>query len=31
MDARELDFFDVSFDHVACMHVISVVPEPPSG
>lgn len=28
MDARELDFPDESFDHVACMHVISVVPEP---
>ena len=28
MDARALDFPDASFDHVACMHVISVVPEP---
>lgn len=28
MDARELGFADESFDHVACMHVISVVPEP---
>ncbi|TNC70380.1 class I SAM-dependent methyltransferase [Rubellimicrobium roseum] len=28
MDARQLDFADDSFDHVACMHVISVVPEP---
>jgi phosphatidylethanolamine/phosphatidyl-N-methylethanolamine N-methyltransferase len=28
MDARELDLPDASFDHVACMHVISVVPEP---
>jgi phosphatidylethanolamine/phosphatidyl-N-methylethanolamine N-methyltransferase len=28
MDARELDFPDDSFDHVAAMHVISVVPEP---
>lgn len=28
MDARELDFPAESFDHVACMHVISVVPEP---
>lgn len=28
MDARELGFPDESFDHVACMHVISVVPEP---
>ncbi|HWL58019.1 MAG TPA: class I SAM-dependent methyltransferase [Paracoccus sp. (in: a-proteobacteria)] len=28
MDARELDFADESFDHVAAMHVISVVPEP---
>jgi phosphatidylethanolamine/phosphatidyl-N-methylethanolamine N-methyltransferase len=28
MDARALDFPSESFDHVACMHVISVVPEP---
>jgi phosphatidylethanolamine/phosphatidyl-N-methylethanolamine N-methyltransferase len=28
MDARKLDFSDDSFDHVAAMHVISVVPEP---
>lgn len=28
MDARELAFPAESFDHVACMHVISVVPEP---
>lgn len=28
MDARSLEFGDASFDHVACMHVISVVPEP---
>jgi len=28
MDARKLDFADESFDHVAAMHVISVVPEP---
>lgn len=28
MDARSLDFPDNSFDHVAAMHVISVVPEP---
>jgi len=28
MDARELDFPDASFDMVAAMHVLSVVPEP---
>lgn len=28
MDARELAFPDNSFDHVAAMHVISVVPDP---
>ncbi len=28
MDARALEFADASFDHVAAMHVISVVPEP---
>lgn len=28
MDARRLDFLDASFDHVAAMHVVSVVPEP---
>ncbi|MFX0546704.1 methyltransferase domain-containing protein [Roseovarius sp. S1116L3] len=28
MDARELDFPDDSFDTVAAMHVLSVVPEP---
>ncbi|MDX8352173.1 class I SAM-dependent methyltransferase [Cognatiyoonia sp. IB215182] len=28
MDARELDFADDSFDTIALMHVISVVPEP---
>lgn len=28
MDARALDFPDESFDHVAAMHVVSVVPEP---
>lgn len=28
MDARRLDFADASFDTVAAMHVLSVVPEP---
>jgi phosphatidylethanolamine/phosphatidyl-N-methylethanolamine N-methyltransferase len=28
MDARELDFDDESFDHIAAMHIMSVVPEP---
>lgn len=28
MDARQLDFADASFDTVAAMHVLSVVPEP---
>lgn len=28
MDARSLDFPDEHFDHVASMHVLSVVPEP---
>lgn len=28
MDARQLDFADASFDTVASMHVLSVVPEP---
>ncbi|MBS0125364.1 class I SAM-dependent methyltransferase [Thetidibacter halocola] len=28
MDARQLDFADASFDQVAAMHVLSVVPEP---
>lgn len=28
MDARELDFADNSFDAIAAMHIISVVPEP---
>lgn len=28
MDARELAFADGSFDHVAAMHLMSVVPEP---
>ena len=28
MDARRLEFADDTFDHVAAMHVISVVPEP---
>ncbi|TMV13233.1 class I SAM-dependent methyltransferase [Arenibacterium halophilum] len=28
MDARELDFPDETFDFVAAMHVLSVVPEP---
>ncbi|MET4103021.1 phosphatidylethanolamine/phosphatidyl-N-methylethanolamine N-methyltransferase [Roseovarius sp. MBR-78] len=28
MDARQLDFPDASFDTVAAMHVLSVVPEP---
>lgn len=28
MDARTLAFADASFDHVAAMHIMSVVPEP---
>jgi phosphatidylethanolamine/phosphatidyl-N-methylethanolamine N-methyltransferase len=28
MDAREMAFPDESFDHVAAMHIMSVVPEP---
>jgi phosphatidylethanolamine/phosphatidyl-N-methylethanolamine N-methyltransferase len=28
MDARTLDFADESFDHIAAMHIMSVVPEP---
>lgn len=28
MDARKLTFADESFDHVAAMHIMSVVPEP---
>jgi phosphatidylethanolamine/phosphatidyl-N-methylethanolamine N-methyltransferase len=28
MDARRIDFPDASFDHVAAMHIMSVVPEP---
>ncbi|WP_299849594.1 class I SAM-dependent methyltransferase [uncultured Roseovarius sp.] len=28
MDARDLDFPDASFDTIAAMHVLSVVPEP---
>lgn len=28
MDARVLDFPDESFDHIAAMHIMSVVPEP---
>ena len=28
MDARQIDFPDASFDHVAAMHIMSVVPEP---
>jgi phosphatidylethanolamine/phosphatidyl-N-methylethanolamine N-methyltransferase len=28
MDAREIRFPDASFDHVAAMHIMSVVPEP---
>jgi phosphatidylethanolamine/phosphatidyl-N-methylethanolamine N-methyltransferase len=28
MDARQLGFPDQSFDHVAAMHIMSVVPEP---
>lgn len=28
MDARALEFPDESFDHVAAMHIMSVVPEP---
>lgn len=28
MDARQIAFGDASFDHVAAMHIMSVVPEP---
>jgi phosphatidylethanolamine/phosphatidyl-N-methylethanolamine N-methyltransferase len=28
MDARELNFADESFDHIAATHIMSVVPEP---
>ncbi len=28
MDARALEFDDASFDHVAALHIMSVVPEP---
>ena len=28
MDARAMDFADDSFDHVAALHIMSVVPEP---
>lgn len=28
MDARHLDFPDASFDHIAAMHIMSVVPDP---
>ncbi|NJS38551.1 MAG: methyltransferase domain-containing protein [Rhodobacteraceae bacterium] len=28
MDARAMDLADASFDHVAAMHIMSVVPEP---
>ena len=28
MDAREITFPDASFDHVAALHVMSVVPDP---
>ena len=28
MDAREIAFHDAAFDHVAAMHIMSVVPEP---
>lgn len=28
MDAREIGYPDASFDHVAAMHIMSVVPEP---
>lgn len=28
MDARALDFPDASFDHIAAMHIMSVVPDP---
>lgn len=28
MDARQLQFPDAAFDHVAAMHIMSVVPEP---